>query len=1228
MLTMDIKMKIYIGLIAMFALGLIVAGSMFYFGGGQDKIYVGTNSEGQVSGSVFVSRGLEYNNTELVDHRYYITDELCLAGNLGMNISIYPCVANAWDGTDINHEVEFSWNGGSPQNTSWVFVYEGQLDSGQMLLGTLVNKTVEFQNTEERYITNFLINGVVNYTDVSPPVLGQCDLGTENNTQMYDLTQDTINGTINRNICFSQVTPVNATAFRVSGNATVTFTDTYIKQVKRYNTPVSVEYLGDNLLGSNFSYYRVQDVTFQPSQTYYTKWIFTPKDEANNGKWHIFGYDSNLQLTEAIDLGQYIYVDPAWTANLDDSIGFYYRMNDTASPVIDYVQGQNATDTGTLTYSQPGIIDESIEWDGSGGDYLTVPNKADLDSDSFTISTWLYADVQSANARRLWTTSGGIHLDAWYSLVGGFFSYVSASGGTSQINYQANFTLGWNHLVTTYNDTTGNHTIYINGTAVNSEIISGTLSDGRDLWIGCFSGGCTGVRETYGRLDEFAYWSRPLTPSEVAQIWNNGDGIAYGQEDENSATISVLLLSPEDNLATNDIPINFSANQTTIGSYNNSNATLYIWNASYDILNQTTYSLTGNGTTTVSWNNSFSGSDGNYDWNVYGCGVNETGGANCTFASSNFSFSVDTTSPIISLNANISDLVVAASDFPQFVTLNFSASDASLQSCWYYTSDYFPNTTFTCNTTTQVNFSSAGYKYIYYYANDSAGQKSNSSVGFDIGVYSAWENVDPIGEGQEGIYTLEINKTGVESQTLNSSLRLNNSNYSYDSLTLGTDTVSFATNVVIPDGWGSTAGNIIYWNYSFSIDGVNYTTATQDQTVVEVTFDDCSSYGTQILNLTHYDEATRTLINTSAGSYIELDLEVVSLLDSNFTVQYSNTWTDDAEAIVCVPDGLLNNSEYRIDFVVEYGATDHVVEFFYLDNGTLDTSEVLDSLTNKTIALYDLELDDSTTFLFSFLDEDNLEVPEAIVHVFRQYIGDGIFEEVERSKQDDNGETHIHLVEEDVIYYFKISLNGLLLYTSSTYNAKCLSTPCSIEIEASADFVEFPTDWDLFDGGSYSVTNNPTTRNVYLAFTSATPQTMNLTIAKQDYDGDVTIVGSSQATATSGNLSVAVPATAGNVTYYAIVYESGSFLAYSLVDFNTTPTNYGATGNGMGFLLAVALILMGASEGLLLYAMIVVSLILIGALALFKISYYALAGVIAAIAILLYKAVKRGRSFR
>lgn len=477
---------------------------------------------------------------------------------------------------------------------------------------------------------------------------------------------------------------------------------------------------------------------------------------------------------------------------------------------------------------------------------------------------------------------------------------------------------------------------------------------------------------------------------------------------------------------------------------------------------------------------------------------------------------------------------------------------------------------------------------------------------------------------ENSLENFEINITYDSSiyTSISASLIYNGTSYAGTQSGSG-DTILFSSTIGVPSV--TSDQNIsFYWEIAlYNGSDTSYHNSTfNNQTVLDFSLDDCSVNTVLLHNFTLKDEETQTIINgTDKNASIEIDLSLSTFGTKNNWLNFSNTYSPQNfdPAQICANLNL-SGTTYRTDLVASYLAEDLVKEFYYIDNGT-----ILNSSIPQNIDFLDLALADSTTFLFTYLGEDNLEIPNAVVHVYRYYIGEGLFKEVERAKQDDNGETHLHLVEEDVIYYFRISVDSEILFTSSQYNAKCLSTPCQIELEGSPDFEEFDIDWDLMPGGSFTVSEDDTLRKVTLAFTSTTSVTMNLTVAKQDYSGDLEVIGSQQVTANSGTLSVTVPLSAGNVTYYAIVYRDGEYIYHRLVDFMDNTAYYGNTGRALGFLTIIALVLMGATEGLLLFVFLVLALLLVSALALMKLSYYALIGFICAVAILIWKLIKRGR---
>jgi hypothetical protein len=254
----------------------------------------------------------------------------------------------------------------------------------------------------------------------------------------------------------------------------------------------------------------------------------------------------------------------------------------------------------------------------------------------------------------------------------------------------------------------------------------------------------------------------------------------------------------------------------------------------------------------------------------------------------------------------------------------------------------------------------------------------------------------------------------------------------------------------------------------------------------------------------------------------------------------------------------------------------------------------------------DLLTPDSATFLFKFFDENYLEQPEAIVTVLRNYIGEGVYKEVERAKQDNNGETHLHLVQEDVIYKFRVTLNGELLYISDSYNAKCLETPCSITLQATEGTNDFPTEWDNLPEGTYQFVIDSINRTISVLFNLNATGTMNLTIYEMSYDTNtLSIVDSDSVISKSGIVTSYVPPVVGNKTYYAKLLHNGEYVTTEIVNFNQSGyTYFGALGILLAILIILTLGLLAISQGVWIIVFVVLGFIISGIAGFLNMSMY------------------------
>jgi len=490
------------------------------------------------------------------------------------------------------------------------------------------------------------------------------------------------------------------------------------------------------------------------------------------------------------------------------------------------------------------------------------------------------------------------------------------------------------------------------------------------------------------------------------------------------------------------------------------------------------------------------------------------------------------------------------------------------------------------------------------------------------------------------------NSQTYNAQTIEGSSETFKINITYDSLAYTTVTPTFIYNGTSYIGTTADTGNTrvysktinvpavtvdanmsFYWNFGMN-DGSTttyFTSTSHNQSVQNILIDNCTTYTTLIYNFTARDEALRNILNgTGANVTTEVNLILSSLGTENGVIDYSHTYTFTNPSQICLSLPL-NQTTYRVDLTVGYEAEDYVKKFYYIDNGTISNDTI-----PQNIDLHDLPLDDSTSFLFKFVDTNGLAPEGAIVHVDRKYIGEGIFREVERAKTDNSGETHIHLVQEDVIYRFRITKDGTLLYTSTEYQAKCLSTPCSITIRATGEY--FDTDEDLWDnmaGGTYSISANRTARTVTLLFASNSDPVeylnMNLTIYQTRDNSVKQSVASGSLNSTYGSITVTVPVTYGNQTYVYEIRKDGDLVIWGWVTLLQKGTDF--FGNTLGVILTAFMVLtiglMAVSEGVPVIVFIILGLGISMALSMIELTWVAFICLVLAGGILIYKLTKR-----
>lgn len=1295
----SLLMLAIIGVVAL----LVGAGAIYFYQNGtpQDVYVTYSLEEEALQDAMINAPAITFNNITLFDStQINLTSNTCSGSRYGMSILINPCIAQDVDGKDVVQYVNFTWNGGSSQDTDWVFIYDGILERGKM--DAWLPQTVYWNESvaQNAWLNNHQIANVVGFANLGTPD-NRCELGNQNNTQMFNVTRNLVNGTVLSQVyCFTSAVNQGGGTYALSGNYNQ-FVDVTKSKVEYDWRDISgqIEYMGYGLLNDERSYYKAQDVEFAPGQTVATRWTYTAQENSKRGKWHILGYDSSVGLVQSIVNDQYIYIDPWWNNNWEKkklitnlsgniiTLRFPYD-SDMQSNFADVRFIDNATESIELPYARiqfnATTATYKVQTNGSTSVYMYYDNPLASYTGNIVgvyhpnlLGAWFFDEnyINSVNGfnatanNSMWIENGQNESFKWANASDSANTYIRAGTFTSPSEYtfvsKMRLNSGENQAsVMSFTDTSySNKHLYLETDGSLYHVVGtgganayptlsfsndgqwhtfvGTAKAGGNILIykdSSASSASTGIatfgtsntsftlggsfnnansyggRQWGGAMDYALYLDKQINASDVDWIINQKAPYAIYGAEQVSSGLSLALGYPADAQLFNTLGITFNATLTPT-SINNTNATITVWNASSSVIFTQINIVLGNTTNTTNWSNTFT-QDGVYTWNVVGCGSDGVT-SQCSY-DVNRTFTIDTTAPSLSILQPSNYQFFITPTFPYNVLLNSTASDLNLGSCWYRTSENATNTTFTCNALTNVTFNSFGNKTIFVTANDSLGSTITGNVSIAIATYSQSQSTTSIAEGSTATFTLAVNMTDIPATS--AYFRYNNTNYAPATQSNTQNATVFTYDLDIPAGYGNQSGISQYWNWTFNITGfvTNYNTTTQTQSVFTVDFDNCELYPVLAYNLTLYDEETRELVNASAGANIQVDLTWIANSGVQFTKSFENN--NNHTMLICVPANILNGTEFSVDLTAEYSSTDRVTEFYYMDNGTISNNTI-----PEEIYLYDLNLADSTTFLFTFLDENGLETPGVIVETLRYYIGSGEFIEVERSKEDNNGQTHIHLVEEDVIYKFRVTLENQEIFESQQYNAKCLSSPCSITLSAQPDNDPFPTIYNNLPEGSYAISADKDTRQVTLSFNLNATETMNLSIYTQN-NNEVELVAQGTTTASSGSVVVNVPVQYGNATYSAVVYMGEDFVGTRVVDLSEDANDYfGALGLLLGALAVLCLALIGASHGEWVIVWTVLGMITASTLFLVDLEWYALLTFIAGAGIFLIKLVSRRR---
>jgi hypothetical protein len=279
---------------------------------------------------------------------------------------------------------------------------------------------------------------------------------------------------------------------------------------------------------------------------------------------------------------------------------------------------------------------------------------------------------------------------------------------------------------------------------------------------------------------------------------------------------------------------------------------------------------------------------------------------------------------------------------------------------------------------------------------------------------------------------------------------------------------------------------------------------------------------------------------------IETLVNVYSLDYSQYLYTYNATFNG-TNTQVCFKSGILNVSNYSIDYTFKYYAPGYSYKYMNGQNVSLSNSSFYN------IYLYPINSSNSNEQDCQLIYRDRYYVPQAnvILSLQRQYIPINSFIEVESPLTDPAGEALLHFSKLNAVYTVIAKQYGQILATFDNVRLTTSSSTCEIPLNAISSTNALQTISDYYNlAGGFAL--NKTGKTVSFLFTTLdnTPSTINWVVSLSNVYSNNTICTNTVYTS-SGTLTCTVPTQYVNTTIFATAYVNGE--KYDTVAFNFGP---------------------------------------------------------------------------
>jgi hypothetical protein len=216
---------------------------------------------------------------------------------------------------------------------------------------------------------------------------------------------------------------------------------------------------------------------------------------------------------------------------LSQNLISYWQLDEESGERADAHGANDLTDNNTVGYAT-GIIGNGADCEASNSETLSISDGSQTGLDitgDLSVSAWFKPEtVAETQLVSKWHHVSYTSYNTGLGPNGLSWINNADTSGYGYTNYQPAYTINtgtWYHLVTVYDADQGLVEFYINGTSVASSTgMDTSIADSAASFRLCArdNGG-----QYDGMIDEVAIWNKVLTASEVADLYNGGEGLPY-----------------------------------------------------------------------------------------------------------------------------------------------------------------------------------------------------------------------------------------------------------------------------------------------------------------------------------------------------------------------------------------------------------------------------------------------------------------------------------------------------------------------------------------------------------------------------------------------------------------------------------------------------------------------------------------------------------------------------